>query len=211
VTRVVYLHGFASSPRSRKAQYFRKRCAERGVEFQAPEMDQGSFRNLTITGQLAVIDCAVARQPAILMGSSLGGYVAALYAQKHAEIERLILLAPAFQFLQRWRQRLSAEELASWKQTGVLSVFHYGAGANRDLGYQFLTDAGQYPDQPDFAQPALILHGTKDEIVPVEISQTYAATHPNVRITVFDSGHELTGVLEPMWREVEKFCQFQKS
>ena len=55
-----------------------------------------------------VIERAVGEQPAILIGSSLGGYLAALYAARHpAQIERLVLLAPAFQFPRRWRERYS--------------------------------------------------------------------------------------------------------
>ena len=59
-----------------------------------------------------MIDREAAAKPAILMGSSLGGYLAALYACQHPEIERLILLAPAFQFPRRWREQFSAPELA---------------------------------------------------------------------------------------------------
>ena len=45
-----------------------------------PILDEGRFEELTISGQLRVIERAVGGQPAILMGSSLGGYLAALYA-----------------------------------------------------------------------------------------------------------------------------------
>ena len=75
--RIVYLHGFASSPQSSKARYFARRFAEKGIEFVVPQLDQGDFEHLTITGQLAVVETAVAGKPAVLMGSSLGGYLAA--------------------------------------------------------------------------------------------------------------------------------------
>ena len=55
-----------------------------------------------------MVDQAVNGEPVILMGSSLGGYLAALYAARHANVERLVLLAPAFNFPTRWRQRFSA-------------------------------------------------------------------------------------------------------
>ena len=95
MTRVVYLHGFASSPHSSKAQFFRRRFAEHGVPMEIPILDEGRFEELTVTGQLAVIDRAVGEEPAILIGSSLGGYLAALYASRHpSQIEKLVLLAP---------------------------------------------------------------------------------------------------------------------
>ena len=96
--RIIYLHGFASGPSSSKAQFFRAKFAEHGIAIEIPQLDQGHFEALTITGQLSVIDRTVGGDDAILMGSSLGGYLAALYAARHSNIQRLILLAPAFQF-----------------------------------------------------------------------------------------------------------------
>ena len=52
--RVVYLHGFASSPQSSKAKFFAGKFAEAGVAFEAPRLDDGEFRNLTISGQMIV-------------------------------------------------------------------------------------------------------------------------------------------------------------
>src|SRR5664279_2468614 len=71
MTRVLYLHGFASSPKSRKAQLFRKRFAEAGVDLEISDLEQGAFRNLTIGGQLRVIEQALDGEPAHLIGSSM--------------------------------------------------------------------------------------------------------------------------------------------
>jgi pimeloyl-ACP methyl ester carboxylesterase len=209
MTPVVYLHGFASSPGSGKAQFFRRRLEEQGVEVRIPQLDEGDFEGLTITKQLGVIDRAVDGRSVVLMGSSLGGYLAALYASTHAgsglaQVERLVLLAPAFRFPSRWRERL-ASDLDRWEREGSLPFFHYTHQAERRLGYQFVEDSPQYPDEPSFPQPALILHGTRDPVVPSEISSAYAARHPNVSLRLFDSGHELTDVLEPMWEETARF------
>ena len=54
------------------------------------------------------------------MGSSLGGYLAALIASRNPEVERAVLLAPAFRLAERWRARMTAEELAGWKKDGLL-------------------------------------------------------------------------------------------
>lgn len=202
MTRMVYLHGFASSPNSGKAQFFRRKFAACGVPMEIPQLDEGHFESLTISGQLAVIERAVGGRPAILMGSSLGGYLAALYAARHPEIQRLVLLAPAFQFPRRWQERYSPED---WKREGSVPVFHYGDGCERRLGYQFVEDAARYEDEPVFPQPALIVHGVGDSVVPAGISSAYAGLHPNVKLILLDSGHELTDVLEPMWAHVRDF------
>ena len=207
--RVVYLHGFASSPHSSKAQFFRRKFAERGIPMEIPVLDEGRFEELTISGQLAVIERAVGDQPAILIGSSLGGYLAALYTARHQrQIERLVLLAPAFQFPSRWQERYPPED---WNRQGSITVFHYGHGQERKLGYQFAEDAVQYEDEPEFPQPALILHGTRDSVVPASISSAYASRRPNIKLVLLESGHELTDVLEPMWLEVSNFLSVPES
>lgn len=211
MTRIVYLHGFASSPNSGKAQFFRRKFAERRVPMEIPRLDEGNFENLTISGQLKVIERAVAAKPAILMGSSLGGYLAALYAARHPEIEHLVLLAPAFQFPRRWRERYSPDQLEDWKRGGSTPVFHYGAGRELRLGYQFVEDSGQYEDEPVFSQPTLIIHGLHDPIVPSAISAAYAQVHPNVKLMLMESGHELTDVLDPMWAQISNFLSVPES
>jgi len=41
-----------------------------------------------------------------------------------------------------------------------------------------------------------VMHGTKDEAVPLTHSEHFAALYPSVRLLAVDSGHELTEVLE---------------
>jgi len=205
VTRVVYLHGFASGPQSGKAHFFGRKLSECGVAVEIPRLDGGDFEGLTVTGQLGVIDRVVGGRPAVLMGSSLGGYLAALYAARHPEIERLVLLAPAFQFARRMRERYTAEDLERWKQTGSVEVYHYSYQEQCRLGYQFLKDAEGYEDEPDFRQPALIIHGIEDDVVPAALSQGFAARHPNATLHLMESDHQLTDVLEPMWGLVHPF------
>jgi uncharacterized protein len=207
--RVVYLHGFASSPQSSKSQFFCGRFGELGIPCEIPQLDRGKFEDLTLSNQLAVVDQAVRGEPVVLMGSSLGGYLAALYAGRHKNVERMVLLAPAFQFSSRWRNRYSAEEFDEWRRTGTREFYHYKFQANRPLGYQFVEDSVQYDDEPDFAQPALILHGSRDEMVPVEVSEKFAASHANVRLKIVESGHALTDVLETLWTETAAFLGFQ--
>ena len=203
--RVVYLHGFASGPSSSKARYFRERLTQAGWDVTVPALDGGNFEELTITGQLKVVEAALAGQAAPLIGSSLGGYVAALYAARHAEIPKVVLLAPAFDFARRFRARAGAAAMAEWKRNGQAEVFHYGAGKQMPLRYGLIEDADEYESFPDVKQPCLIFHGSKDDVVPVELSQVFANGRANVQLREVESGHELIDALESMGRPVGEF------
>jgi pimeloyl-ACP methyl ester carboxylesterase len=193
--KYLYLHGFASGARSRKAQAFRSALEARGIELVIPALDEGDFAHLTISGQLQVIERTLAGSPATILGSSMGGYLAALYAAAHPEVERLVLLAPAFSFAERWDDLVSPEGIERWRETGWLDVFHYGEGAMRPIHYGLYEDALAYPPSPDFKQPARIFHGINDSVVPIDLSRHFAAGHTNARLTEFESDHELLNVL----------------
>jgi pimeloyl-ACP methyl ester carboxylesterase len=197
--RFLYIHGFASGPRSRKAQTFQQALAARGIDLEVPALDEGDFEHLTISGQLAVITRWLNGEPARLIGSSMGGYLAALYAAAHPEISRLVLLAPAFGFAARWRERIAGET------PDYLEVFHYAAGAMRRVHYGLIEDALGYPGKPDFVQPARIFHGIHDDVVPVGDSRDFCAAHPNARLTELDSDHELLNVLEAIVGDATPF------
>ncbi len=203
--RYIYLHGFASGPSSRKAQGFRAAFAAREVELEIPALDGSDFEHLTITGQLKIVEELLSGEPASLMGSSMGGYLAALYASRHAEVARLVLMAPAFSFSERWHHLLGEERLAEWRETGALEVFHYGTGTQRSVAYELYDDSRRHPALPEFEQEALIFHGTGDAVVPVELSRDFSQRHSNAHLTELDSDHELTDVLSLI---VERSCAF---
>lgn len=196
--RTIYLHGFASGPASKKAAFFHDRVPS----LEIPDLANGDFEHLSISSQISVIGELAAGDPVSLIGSSMGGYLAALYAARHAEVARLVLLAPAFAFARRWA---AAPEAESWRQTGFLDVYHYGEKRKRRLGYHLIEDALGYDDFPDFRQPALIFHGIHDTVVPPGLSSQFAATHPNARLRLLDSDHELLNVLDSIWQEAGSF------
>jgi uncharacterized protein len=206
--RILYLHGFASGPGSSKAGYFRRVLEAAGAAVEVPDLAAGDFEHLTLTGQLAVIGRAAAGRRVSLIGSSMGGYLAALYAMRHAEVERVVLMAPAFGFAQRWRAYLGPEAVARWQETGSMEVFHYGENRSMNLGYQLLEDADRYEDYPDFPQPALIFHGAHDDVVPPQYSEEFARGRPNMRLEILNSGHELTDLLDYMAPNVLEFLMF---
>ncbi len=197
--RFVYLHGFASGAASRKARFFRERLAAAGHQMEAPDLNGGDFEHLTIGNQLRIVEELLRGEPATLIGSSMGGYLAALYASRHPEIERVLLLAPAFRFAQHWADLVGEEPLERWCRTGSLPVFHYAEQRMRSLSYDIVEESPGWDLEPAFSQPGRIFHGSRDTVVPPRLSEEYVARHPHVQLTLVDSDHELTGALETIW------------
>jgi pimeloyl-ACP methyl ester carboxylesterase len=190
MTRVLYLHGFASGVSSRKALLIEDRLKAAGAHVDILDLAEGDFEHLTLTGQLGVIERAASGEPVSLVGSSMGGYLAA---------------APAFALARRWAEFFGAARMEQWRSDGFTNVFHYGDGRERRLGYQLLDDAARYEDYPEVVQPTLIFHGAHDDVVLPESSQYFAANRPHVHLEILDSGHDLLNVLDYMAPQIEVF------
>jgi pimeloyl-ACP methyl ester carboxylesterase len=204
---VVYLHGFASGPGSTKAQFFRARLADRGVALEIPDLAP-DFTHMTVSGELALVEGLLARGPTVLMGSSLGGYLAALAAARHPErVPALVLLAPAFGFADRWEQRIGADAYARWRRDRTTMVMHYGLDREVPLSFDLMDDARRHPAEPDPRCPALVIAGRRDDAVPLPAVEHFAAARAGRELVVYDAGHELTEVLEPMWERTYAFLQ----
>jgi pimeloyl-ACP methyl ester carboxylesterase len=205
VNRVLYLHGFASGPASSKARYFAAQFRALGVELEIPALDQNDFEHLTISSQLDLIERLAQGSAISLIGSSMGGYLAALYAARHPEVRRIALLAPAFGFARRWPLTLGQERFEEWRRTGVLDFYHYAEQRTLPLRYALIEDALRYEDEPDVRRPALIFHGAHDTVVPPEVSLQFRARHQNAHCEILDSDHELHNMLEWMAPRVTSF------
>lgn len=210
ITNYIYLHGFASSPSSAKAQYLRNRFADCQISLKIPDLNRGDFSHLTITRQLEQVATEFPSQetPLVLIGSSLGGLTAAILAQQYPQVQRLVLLAPAFGFMKLWLSYLGDERVRQWQESGYLSVYHYGEERSLPLHYQFAIDAACYDDaQLQRAIPTLILHGRNDEVIPVRVSRDYARSRSHVQLIELNSDHGLMDVMPQIWQPIQEFCQ----
>ena len=145
----------------------------------------------------------------VLLGSSLGGYLAALAAAREpGRVRALVLFAPAFGFAARWEARLGPVAAAEWRTRGTMTVMHYGTGREEPLAYDLIADARRHPDEPDPSCPALVFAGRHDDTVPLDGVAAFAARRPATReLVVLDAGHEMTEVMEPMWERTAAFLR----
>jgi uncharacterized protein len=206
----IYLHGFSSGPESTKAKYIKASFAQAGIELQVPDLNQNDFTHLTVSRQIdQVVDLfPLAGTPVTLIGSSLGGWISAIIAQNHPQVERLILLAPAFDFLTHWLPKIGEQQLNLWSQTRYLDIYHHAVKDLVPLHYDFLTDARKYPlAEITRDLPTLIIHGINDDVVPISASRDFATSHPWVDLLEWDSDHQLTDRNQQIWQEICRFCQ----
>jgi hypothetical protein len=205
MSRFVYLHGFASGPLSTKAQYFRARLVEAGHDVAVPDLAP-DFTNMTITSQLAIARALLDADGSVLLGSSMGGYLAALLAARDpARVRGLVLMAPAFHFVTRWQAEVGPEAMRRWRERGTAPVMHYGREREEQLSIGLLDDAAIYPAEPDPTCPALVLTGRRDDAVPVAVVEHFAAGRPERELVVYDSDHQLTDVTPAMWERTRGF------
>ncbi|MBL8081715.1 MAG: alpha/beta fold hydrolase [Candidatus Obscuribacter sp.] len=214
---VLYLHGFASGPSSRKARFFHDQFSKRQVPCVVPDLNYPSFFDMTLNSQLALV-----RQEAhalrerfddklIVIGSSMGGLLAAMLSDEIDFVEKMYLLAPGFGITSRWQNLIGEEGLMNWQKLNQRSFFHYATGKEEPLSWHFAEDmssskmASTRPEEIRIAVPTHIFHGLNDATVPFDNSKLLAENNRNtVRLTALEDGHELAESLPQIWQAISK-------
>ncbi len=207
VFRYAYLHGFASSPKSYKGMVLAKAFARHGVRLELPDLNAPSFQSLTMTDMLDAMDRLDADGDTEwrLVGSSLGGYVAALWAQYNGlRVDRLVLLAPGFGLQDHWERLVGPGGTDRWRVSGEME-FPDAAGILTPVHWDLVEDLEMYPRIPEVPCPTLIVHGSADEVVPIESSREYARSRPKVRLVELPDGHLLHDSIFRVEAEILKF------
>jgi uncharacterized protein len=206
--KYLYLHGFASSPNSYKAQYMKRRFTDIGLALHIPDLNLTDFSTVTLSDQLAYLDRNYLDQhePITVFGSSLGGFLAVQLAAQNALVQRLILFAPAFGFNHRIAKSLGDENVTKWQQDDVREFYHYGLKRNVNLHFNFFTDAQKYSEEKlTRSLPILIFHGLHDDVVPVSLSEEFAKMRSQVTLKLLDDDHALGKDLESIWQDTKQF------
>jgi uncharacterized protein len=206
---VLYLHGFASSAQSTKAAYFAGRLRSYGIPLRCPDFNEPEFATLTLTRMIEQLGLELARLdgPATLIGSSLGGTLAILAADRfQSTIDRLILLAPAVMFAKPGHHLLPPERIDDWSRRGSLPFFHHGYNVERLLNYSFYEDSLKHDAfHATVPQPTLIFQGLHDTSVDHRTVEAFAASRANITLSLLDDDHQLIASLPRIWDGVADF------
>ncbi|WP_370655664.1 alpha/beta hydrolase [Paracraurococcus lichenis] len=203
---VVFLGGFNSDMTGSKAEDLSAFCAARGQAFLRFDYSgHGASGGRFVEGTIgrwaadaeAVLD-ALAAGPQVLVGSSMGGWIALLLALRRPErLAGLIGIAAAPDFTARMEEGLTPEARAALERDGV---WHrpsaYGepypiARALIEEGRNHLLLHRPLP----LVAPVRLLHGQQDPDVPWDLSLRIAAavTGEDVQVTLIKDGdHRLS-------------------
>ncbi len=217
---VLYLHGFASSAKSKKAAFFAERLRPYGIAVHGPDFNEPDFASVTVSRMLAQVEAALDALPpgpVALVGSSLGGFVAFHAAVRQAAapgrrrtaawpIDRLILLAPAFDFGRTAFSGLDAAALETWRRTDAHEIFHYGENRPRTVRFSLYEDARTYDSSAHALNtPTLVFQGSRDTVVDPAMVSAFTATRPAMSTRIVDDDHLLMASLDLIWTESAAF------
>jgi pimeloyl-ACP methyl ester carboxylesterase len=115
-----------------------------------------------------------------------------------------VLLCPGFELGARWPHLLGADSVADWRRRGVRDVAD-ATGTPVPLHVGFLDEALAEPGSPAVPCPTLIIHGRRDDVVPVALSRDYAAAHARVTLVEVDDDHALGASIDLIEAETVRF------
>lgn len=205
---VLFCPGFHSDMGGTKAEALARWCAARGRQFtrfdyRGHGLSDGAFSEGTIGGwladTLAIID-RVAAGPQVLVGSSMGGWLALLAALARPErVRGLLCIAPAPDFTERlYRDRLDDAQRRALELTGECRVASDYDPEPYTITRQLLEEARAHfllrgPIALD--QPLRIIQGQRDDAVPwrlaLELAERVSGSDVEL-LLIKDGDHRLS-------------------
>jgi pimeloyl-ACP methyl ester carboxylesterase len=203
---VIFLGGFNSDMTGSKAEALDQFCAERGqaflrFDYAGHGASEGRFAEGTIGGWIgdaeAVLD-ALTEGPQILVGSSMGGWIAlALALRRPGRVAALVGIAAAPDFTARIEAALPVEARAVLTRDGVWTR-PSAYGAPYPISAALLTEGRDHlllgaPIPLEI--PVRLLHGQQDLDVPWQLALELAEqiTGADVQVTLVKDGeHRLS-------------------
>lgn len=158
---------------------------------------EGAVKDMTLLTEIADLEAVLSAAAdwesidpdrVALMGFSQGGLVSALMAARHPDqVAGLVLCYPAFNIPEYMRyQSATAEDFPESFDFGWVRVGHqYGVDA---------WDIDPYAEIRAYDKPVLLLHGDRDNLVPMMYTTRALQTYPDARAEIIrGAGHGFEG------------------
>jgi dipeptidyl aminopeptidase/acylaminoacyl peptidase len=172
---VILCHGMESNKESYKLVLLSQELARHGLlalrfDF-ACAGAAGKFEEITYSGEVDDLQAAFAfmrdRQAGkiAILGSSMGGTVALLFAAQQAGVATVVTIAAPVHPERFTSRLLTPAQAQEWRKTG--HTFYHGQRINVSLLHD-LEKLNVPAAARKISCPVLILHGDRDDVVPVE-------------------------------------------
>jgi putative redox protein len=192
---IVLCHGMESTKEGTKHQALAARLTALGYaclrfDFSFVGESEGSFEDLTISGEVedlgGAVDWLTAHGATTfgLVGSSLGGTVAVLFAGGDSRVRALVTIA-AVALPLGIVQRMDPAAVATWRRTGTRGE---GEGALRRTFLDDLERVDVLAAARRVGAATLVTHGDADDVVPVDDAYALYAALPEPKALAITPG-----------------------
>ena len=184
IPHIIFLHGLMSNMEGIKARFIENYCKSKDYNFTKFDnfghgKSSGKFVEETIsswTYGLELVLQELANSPVILIGSSMGAWVAMLVAIKLPDkIQSIICLSPAPDFTEDsiWK-KLPISKQQEMQRAGVLEVSGDQCGNGYPISYTLIEDARSHlllkSESIKIHCPVHLVHGLLDSDIPPSVS-----------------------------------------
>jgi len=172
-----YIHGYMSSPNSTKGTLFKKKLNAKPIRYRDCEPE-----DLVISDCLSRIKKEIENdEDAVLIGSSLGGYLAAKTALENKNVKQIILLNPAIIPLS-----VNISKINGMPQSILSDIQDESLFKNK------------------ISSDIYILIGLQDDVVPIKWPLEFAMSQ-NSTLKFFEDDHSFTKNLQKLPQIINKF------
>lgn len=216
----IFLHGLLSDAEGDKSMslWHQAESSNRSwirFDMRAHGKSDGSFDQFNISRALEDTKLVMGMfpdRPKILVGSSMGGWVAAqLAADSSLNITGVVLIAPAFSFITQLFASLDPAQQQQWANQGSWAFESDSMDEGFTLSYASVLDAKQYDllnQAIEYECPVRILHGRLDDVVPADQSIIFAnglSGNTDIEVKILpEADHRLSGHVEQILQKVDE-------
>lgn len=218
---IILCHGFSTSKDGNTYVRLEKILNEHGVstfrfDFFGHGESDGKFEEITTSEAVDDILNAIkflkksGYKRIGLVGSSFGGMASIITASKTNDLYVLALKSPVSDYLGKIVTQKDKQEIKTWKEKGFIYV-PTPDGENHKLNYSFFEDAEKvngYKCAKKIKVQTLIVHGDKDETVPIEQSIKISSLIENCRLEIIEGGDHTYSKAEHFEKMLDLISKF---
>jgi len=175
--QILFITGFLSNRWGNKSTSLAQWCQEQGWGFCCYDVrgfgdSEGTFTDYTLSDWIedarTVLQTLVSGPPVMIVGNSLGGWIAWFMAQEFGQVNRLILIAPAFNMMGVRARAISDERRHDWHSAGWMAWDDDPAHKDWPISWKWVEESEAYWktsfDRLRYVKTT-ILHGLQDRVI----------------------------------------------